>query len=386
MNHELAPAAAGDLAEALGDAGKRGFDVTLAGASSKRLMAGPIARSFVRITTRALDRVLEYEPRDLTISVEAGVRWCELARLLAANRQTIPLDPPFSETATVGGVVASNSSGPRRRLWGAARDCVIGMRFATLEGKLVESGGMVVKNVAGLDMAKLMIGSFGTLAAIASVNFKLAPSPEREGSFLLRFPALEDAAAARDAVLRSVLEPAALDLLNPPAAADLLGGDGYLLAVEAAGNAATVERYRRELAALGPLEALEEPAAGAFWRAVREFAPRRMEAAPGGAVVRISSSIQDVRAVLAAAPGQAVARAGSGVTCAAFDDAAEAAQWASRAHEWRSQAVVEFAPEECKPALDLWPSPGPELDTMRRVKTYFDPRDLLNRGRLYGRI
>ena len=77
---------------------------------------------------------------------------------------------------------------------------------------------------------------------------------------------------------------------------------------------------------------------------------------------------------------------GSGVTCAAFDDAAEAAQWASRAHEWRSQAVVEFAPEECKPALDLWPSPGPELDTMRRVKTYFDPRDLLNRGRLYGRI
>ena len=90
----------------------------------------------------------------------------------------VPLDPPFAEAATVGGVVAANSSGPRRRLYGTARDLVIGMQFATLEGKLVQSGGMVVKNVAGLDMAKLMIGSFGTLAAIAVVNFKLLPMPE----------------------------------------------------------------------------------------------------------------------------------------------------------------------------------------------------------------
>ena len=97
----------------------------------------------------------------------------------------VPLDPPFADQATVGGVVAANSSGPRRRLYGTARDMVIGMRFATLEGKLVQSGGMVVKNVAGLDMAKLMIGSFGTLAAIAVVNFKLVPMPEAERSFLL---------------------------------------------------------------------------------------------------------------------------------------------------------------------------------------------------------
>ncbi len=122
--------------------------------------------------------MLEYEPRDLTISVEAGLPWREFTSLLAANRQMVPLDPPFAADATVGGVVAANSSGPRRRLYGTARDLVIGMRFATLEGKLVQSGGMVVKNVAGLDMAKLMIGSFGTLAAIAVVNFKLLPAPE----------------------------------------------------------------------------------------------------------------------------------------------------------------------------------------------------------------
>ena len=159
------------------------------------------------ISTAALRRVMEYEPRDLTISVEAGLPWSELTRLLAANRQMVPLDPPFADSATVGGVMAANRSGPRRRLYGTARDLVIGMRFATLEGKLVQSGGMVVKNVAGLDMAKLMIGSFGTLAAIAVVNFKLPPAPEIERSFLLPFDSLPDAMAARNRMLAACCSP-----------------------------------------------------------------------------------------------------------------------------------------------------------------------------------
>src|SRR5262249_34365929 len=163
----------------------------------------------------------QYEPRDLTISVGAGLPWGELTRLLADHGQMIPLDPPFGDEATVGGVIAANSSGPRRRLYGTARDVVIGMEFATLEGKLVQTGGMVVKNVAGLDMAKLMIGSFGTLAAITVVNFKLAPMPEVERSFLIAFPSLEAASAARSTILKSQLQPAALDLLNPGAATTL---------------------------------------------------------------------------------------------------------------------------------------------------------------------
>src|SRR5207237_6531658 len=139
----------------------------------------------------------------------------ELSRVLAEKRQMIPLDPPFAEDATIGGVIATDSSGPRRRLYGTARDMVIGMTFATLEGKLVQTGGMVVKNVAGLDMGKLMIGSFGTLAAIAVVNFKLLPAPEIERSFLLPFDSLAQAIAARNRILASPLQPAAIDLLNP---------------------------------------------------------------------------------------------------------------------------------------------------------------------------
>src|ERR1700693_5818137 len=174
-----------DLASQLVDANSKRQSITVCGNSTKTLMGGPIRSSDVSITTSCLDTVLEYDPSELVVSVEAGISYRELSRVLAERRQTIPLDPPFSDRATIGGIVAANTSGPRRRLYGTARDLVIGMTFATLDGKLVRTGGLVVKNVAGLDMAKLMIGSFGTLAAIAVVNFRVMPVPEVERSFLL---------------------------------------------------------------------------------------------------------------------------------------------------------------------------------------------------------
>src|SRR5580692_11963942 len=195
----IVPGCPEELAQCLADAASRSQRVTLIGNSTKERMAGPIAPSDVTISTRALNQVLEYNPRDLTISVGAGISYCELSRILAEHRQMIPLDPPFSEgasiseRATIGGIVAANTSGPRRRLYGSARDLVIGMTFATLEGKLIRSGGLVVKNVAGLDMAKLMIGSFGTLAAIAVVNFRVHPMPEGTRTFVRQFDRIDPA-------------------------------------------------------------------------------------------------------------------------------------------------------------------------------------------------
>jgi len=235
----LAPSNPAELADALRTAASAGHTIALCGNGSKRRMAGPIEHSDVEISTLSLRGIMQYEPRDLTVSVAAGLSWSELTRLLAEHRQMVPLDPPFAADATVGGVIAANCSGPRRRLYGTARDLVIGMQFATLEGKLVQSGGMVVKNVAGLDMAKLMIGSFGTLAVISTVNFKLQPMPEVERSFLLPFAALPDAIAARSKILRGQLQPSAIDLLNPAAAATL-GNSTWLLALRAGGNAASI--------------------------------------------------------------------------------------------------------------------------------------------------
>jgi FAD/FMN-containing dehydrogenase len=281
-------------------------------------MAGPIEPADAAITTTALRRVIEYEPRDLTISVEAGLPWSELTRILAANRQMIPLDPPFRDRATVGGVVASNSSGPRRLLYGTARDLVIGMRFATLEGKLVQSGGMVVKNVAGLDMAKLMIGSFGTLAAIAVVNFKLQPAPETERSFLLPFDSLagrlgrpqpdsrQRAAAGRH---RSA-EPGGRRWPSGNA-------PGCWPCAPAAArppSIATITNWRTSPAAWRSRTPAPR-ASGRTWKASR----RASSTGTDGAVVRASCTLKELEGVLASFEGPALARAGSGVCYGYFE-------------------------------------------------------------------
>ncbi len=373
------------LAEALHRAARLSRTIALGGNGTKRRMAGPIGHPDECISTARLDRVLEYEPRDLTISVEAGLPWKDLERTLAGNRQMVPLDPPFADAATVGGVVASNSSGPRRRLYGTARDMVIGVEFATVEGKLVKSGGMVVKNVAGLDMAKLMIGSFGTLAALAVVNFKVLPAPELERSFLLSFPHPSEAIAARNRILAGALQPSAIDLLNPPAAATL-GNRAWMLAIRAGGNADTVQRYERELAELADGMAYDGDRQEELWGHIGQFTPRFLERHADGAVARLSCTLKEVGTAMESFEGPALARAGSGVCYGYFEGSGAAGKWLAGATSRGWKAVLEFSPEDRRVAFELWPSPGGDLEVMRRVKQLFDPGNILNRGRLYGRI
>jgi glycolate oxidase FAD binding subunit len=347
----------------------------LLGHCTKGRMGGPIAPSDVTISTAGLKQVLEYEPRDLTISVGAGITHCELSQILAEHRQMIPLDPSFSERstlrATMAGIVAANTSGPRRRLYGTARDMVIGMTFATLEGKLVKTGGMVVKNVAGLDMGKLMIGSFGTLAAIATVNFRLYPMPEATRTFVQDFDKIADTMAARDEVLKSRLQPAALDILK--------SADGYQLAIQAGGSPGVLDRYSRELPRMRALEGADEQE---LWRGIREMTPQFLRTHDTGVVLRVSCVLSDVGRVLELLPAQALARAGSGVCYGYFE----------RAAELRippvGTSVVEFAPADFreKRTNELWPRPGGDFAMMKKIKEMFDPQGLLNRGRLYGRI
>lgn len=335
----LTPESPEALAAALADANARGERILLGGNFSKNALGGPVDASGVTISTRALNRVLIFEPKDLTISVEAGLPWRELTRLLDEAGMMIPLDPPYAEVSTVGGVVAANLSGPRRRLYGTARDLVIGMKFAMLDGRIAQSGGMVVKNVAGLDMGKLMIGSFGTLAAMTSINFKLIPKPVATRTFRIA-GTLDEIISRRDAILKSVLQPMAVDVLSPAAAAEI-GLDGWTLLVEAGGNERVLNRYARELE---PAETID----AAVWQRIREF--------PCGRVFRVCThKLMDLRNILESWPGPAIARAASGVT---YLYGGGGAAW----------------------------EPGADFPLMQRIKHMFDPKGLLNPGRLYGRI
>jgi glycolate oxidase FAD binding subunit len=359
---EHAPSTPEQCAEALATAQAARHTIRCGGRFSKDRMAGLLAPCDVTLSTHALNRVLVYDPRDLTISVEAGLPWRDLTALLAEQGQMIPLDPPLADSGTVGGVVAANLSGPRRRQFGTARDVIIGMKFATLEGKVVQSGGMVVKNVAGLDMAKLFVGSFGTLAVMTSVNFKVSPLPKATLSLAASFATAESLFAARDQVLQGVLQPMALDALNP-AAAERLGLSGFTLLLEAGGNAQACARFRDAV----PGAAEVDPA---IWTRVREFSPTWP-----GTVWRVSSSLSAQRDLVGQSSGPVLARAGSGVTyvCAENPPAT-------------GQPCVEWRPTDGPAPDPLWPAPGSDFPLMESIKNLFDPHRLLNPGRLYGRL
>lgn len=344
----IRPESPKQLAETLRDLAAQGRPIHLGGTFSKDRLGGPLAGDAATpatVSTASMKRLLEYEPRDLTVSVEAGMSWAELERTLASRGQMLPLDPGWSGASTVGGVIAANLSGPRRRLYGTARDMIIGMTFATLEGKLIRCGGMVVKNVAGLDMAKLMIGSFGTLAAMATVNFKVFPTPLESRTFVTEFETAAEAFAERDRILRGVLQPSAIDIVN------LAGGIQLLARV--GGSSGVMERYVREFPKARVLTGDEE---AALWEEVREFTPRFLARNPQGGVETISTTLTAMREVAGPLRAPWIARAGSGVF-----------------YVYHAQN-----PPDARLSGDF--------EMMAKVKDMFDPRRLLNRGRLYGRI
>jgi glycolate oxidase FAD binding subunit len=337
----LCPDSPERLAEALRSAADEGRAIRMGGNFSKDRLGGAPCPADVAVSTHVMNRLLQYDPRDLTVSVQAGMAWADLERTLAGNRQMLPLDPGWVNESTVGGVVAANLSGPRRRLYGTARDMIIGMTFVTLEGKLINSGGMVVKNVAGLDMAKLMIGSFGTLAAITVVNFKVFPIPAESRTFAMNFETAAEAFAERDRIIQSPLQPAAIDIINWPS--------GFRLLLRASGNPRVVNRYAKEL----PF-AKEEP--DSIWDQIREFTPRFLAEHPKGVVVPINCKLTEMVAIVERLNVPVIARAGSGVIYA---------------HYAGSAPQIEF---------------GGDIAMMTKVKAMFDPGRLLNRGRLYGQI
>jgi glycolate oxidase FAD binding subunit len=386
----LYPSGSDDLKNILRGAAATQRSVELFGANSKHLMAGPVPPVSLRISTVNMKRILQYEPRDLTISVEAGLPYASLSRELARNGQMIPLAGAYSGESTIGGVVAANISESRRCGYGTARDLVIGMEFATLEGKLVRSGGMVVKNVAGLDMGKLMIGSFGTLAAIATLNFKLLPLPTASRTLLFQFEDLKAALAVYSAVRKAGLSPIAIDILNPILSTQF-SLKGFGLAMQFGGNQAVIERSTSEATGFcadsGVVRALSHDEEQRFWTGVAAVTPRHLEKFREGAVARISTPISECGEALFTVEGAGHAMVATGSVRAWFSRPDAASRWLNTSVKRGWKGVIEFAGDAVdRGSLVLWPGPGSDFEIMKGVKKMFDPEGLLNRGRLFNLI
>ncbi|HZQ34950.1 MAG TPA: FAD-binding oxidoreductase [Dehalococcoidia bacterium] len=405
------PRGAEQVAGALRLAGEHGWAVAPVGGGTMLDLGNPPVRLDLAIDLSALAAVVDYQPDDLTLTVQAGITVARIGRLLAEHGQMLPLDVPLPERATIGGALACDSSGPLALRFGTARDLVIGMQVALPQHGLARSGGKVVKNVAGYDLAKLHIGGLGTLGIITEVTFKLWPAPTADGAILAAFTTQDAAHAAAQQILAGQLFPAALELLGGEVPAALLTGTGMaadaghcFLAARLLGTAAAVERQSRDLGTLcsragalrvGPLDAAGKTS---LFDRLRDFG--RADA-PSALLLRASvlpsqtaialGVLQEAGERVGAVPAL-LARPGRGRVQAWWQeigdaDAASASQAARTVIAGHGgQLLVERAPNGALRELDRWGLDGPDLALMRRLKRAYDPRSVLNPGRYVGGI
>jgi glycolate oxidase FAD binding subunit len=409
------PADAEETAALLTAAADAGAGVLPRGGGAHQHLGYPPARADLVVDTTRLAGITDYTPADYVVAVRAGTRFRELQQALAANGQWLPVDPPGADEATIGGLVAANRNGPRRLLWGAIRDLVIGIRVALPTGQVIKAGGKVVKNVAGYDLSKLFIGAFGSCGIITDVTFRILPLP---GDGVTVLATVENAGAAHaltTAVMRSYLLPSALEAANPAAFAMLARAAGLsvpapgrwavLLLAEGLEESRTrhVDEMRALTASAGGAGAAADvhtgPAHDALWRAVAEFPSP--ESHPGGVVFRAGTPITrwlDVAraAERAAAESAVLAHAGVGLTYVAaaprdaplLSEALRRAAANSAAPEDGSHSglggyvVVEAAPAPLKAQLPVWGDAPPAVDLMRRLRAQYDPKGIMVPGRL----
>src|SRR5712671_3733028 len=210
------PAEVPQVAEILRFAAAEKLAAIPSGGCTKLGIGAPPLRYDIALDLSRMSRVLAYDPRDLTLGVEPGVRIEELLRTLEEEKQFLPLAVPFSDRATIGGIVAANSSSPLRHSYGGVRDFCLGMEFVTGDGNTAKSGGRVVKNVTGYDLHKLLIGSLGTLAVITRLNFRTFPSViAGSRGFVASFSNPQGALALRRTIAQSPLSPLTFDIVSP---------------------------------------------------------------------------------------------------------------------------------------------------------------------------
>jgi glycolate oxidase FAD binding subunit len=398
------PGSVDEVATVIGLAAETARPVTPWGGGTAASVGTPAAPGGLVLGLRRLSRLLEHEPGDLTASVEAGITVETFQTALRGRGQWASLDPADARLATLGGVLATNASGPRRHLYGTARDLLIGVTVVTADGAVVRGGGKVVKNVAGYDLPKLFVGSYGTLGVIVEATVKLRPLPDHERLLCIPFDRLKDAGAAVRSLLAGDLIPNAVELLDAAAGA-ALGAESPALVVGFDGLQEQVDWQCAELTRLAA------SCGGREGRALPDDTWPRLETAaraafPAAAAVMAFSvlpsqvaNLMEQGAGVARAQGLAsawAAHAGVGVVHAALAAdvrpqappaiAAVLREWRELARAGGGHGTLEWAPLAVKSQVPVWDDPGAAGRIMERIKAQLDPRNILNPGRFVAGI
>ena len=396
MTHGFSPETPEQVAQAVAEALSDDAPLEIAGKGARRALRRPVAASSV-LDLSGLSGVSMYEPEELVFTAAAGTPLAEIESMLADKGQMLAFEPPdFSallgsgekDRGTIGGMTASGLSGPRRIRAGAVRDHLLGFAAVTGRAEIFKSGGRVMKNVTGYDLSKLMCGAWGTLAALTEVTFKALPAPETSAT--LRFSGLDDEAAARlmTTALRIPAEVSGAAHLpadvNNGEAATCIRLEGFAASVRA-----RAEMLMAALESFGAPAVLEDAESRKLWRDIRDVTPFAGE--QESFIWRISvppaqgaQVAEDLRAMIEGS--RLFMDWGGGLiwlkTPPAPHAHAELVRGALASHG--GHATLFRAPMDIRRALPVFPpQPEPLALVSERIKAAFDPKDILNPGRVY---
>lgn len=416
------PASSREVADVVKFAASEKLAIVPLGARTKVGIGMPPRQYDIALEMTRLDRVVAYDPGDLTLGVEPGIPLQRLEGVLAGHRQFLPLAVPFMNRGTVGGTIASGTDSSLRQLYGTARDFVLGMEFVTGDGELVKSGGHVVKNVSGYDIHKLMIGALGTLGVITRINFRTFPLPAETRTYVTAFSGVDGACEFRDAIANSHLRPQSVEIIgarqgNPlpggESLRDLLGDGEWSVVVSAAGNRPVLERYHRDMGALarradgnliesfGELGEADQETVAAY---IREFAasdqtlPRaifKVSTLPGrlAALAESLASCAERHDVpwsmmmrgVGVTYFKMIAVDGAGDSLRRLKEACSMVFRGSDEGDW-GRAVLVACPVEFKSEMNVWGKASGDLPLMQGLKKVFDPGNVFAPGRFVGGI
>jgi len=426
-------------------ANRENMTIVPCGSRTKIAMGNPPTRLDLVVCTSRMNHMIDVDTSNLTITVEAGVKFRDIQARLATQEDRcylplddlvteadevicsdrshngcfLPIDPSYANSATIGGIIAANSSGPRRLLYRNIRDSILGVRMVAPTGEIIGAGGKTVKNVSGYDVSKLAVGSMGSLGITCEMTFKLVPLPEKMETLLISFGSFSDASAFTDRVFETHLLPASVEVMNREAYRHLdmdsipdLGSNGYVSATALEGCEQAVDRMRSEILDMAKANGarsdtdLKEEKHLSFRLAVNDLDINLADRASGLIKAKLNYPISEWKGIVESVENTFSdanlnytfnVHAGSGICLTsllldrsdaeAMDRAVEAMNiLLARCREVEGNLVIEGAPTEMKERLKIWGEVGSDFVVMKRIKEQIDPSGIMSPGRFIGEL
>jgi glycolate oxidase FAD binding subunit len=428
------------VAEVVKFSNRENLTVVARGSGTKMAMGNPPQKLDLVVCTARMNHMLDVDTANLTMTVEAGVKFRDIQARLATQEDRcylpledlgaesdeiicsdrshsgcfIPIDPPYANKATIGGIIATDTTGPRRLLYNLPRDSIIGIRYVAPNGDIMGSGGKTVKNVSGYDVSKLMVGSMGTLGILCEMTIRLLPLPEKMQTLLVSFTGLSEAYAFAERIFETSLLPAAVEIMNGEAYNHLamknvpeFESNSYVMAVALEAFSPAVNRMHSEILEMaksggaGGDAVLEEDDHRSFWLAMSNLSATVDKKFSGLIKAKLNYPLSLGKNIIES--GESIfsqanldyyfqTHAGSGIChtgllidekdTAATDKAVAAlGQLLERCREVDGNLVIQSAPADVKDRLKIWGEIGSSFVIMKRLKNQLDPTGIMSPGR-----